>query len=121
MLSFGSKSNKKISWFARLTGAAPEILEKCSATCRNAFNYAGMTLLFTAIVSAAIIAFAVSTYSFKNMMMFPLIFLVWCVFVWSCVFFFSCFVQAILQQRLCFVFLVKCTMLMLYVPIIDST
>lgn len=76
------KSNKKISWFARLTGAAPEILEKCSATCQNAFSYAGMTLLFTAIVSAAVIAFAVSTYSFKNMMMYPVIFIVWAVFIY---------------------------------------
>lgn len=76
------KSTNRISWFARLTGAAPEILEKCSATCRNAFNYVGMTLLFTAIVSAAVIGFAVSTYSFKNILMFPLIFVAWCVFIY---------------------------------------
>src|SRR5438309_1557685 len=57
------KSPEKISWFARITGAAPEILDKCSSACRNAFGYAGMTLLFTALVSAAIIAFAVATYS----------------------------------------------------------
>lgn len=82
MKSTISKSNKNISWFARLTGAAPEILEKCSATCRNAFSYAGMTLVFTALVSGAVVAFAVSTYSFKNMMMFPLIFLVWCIFIY---------------------------------------
>lgn len=82
MKSTNLKSTKRISWFARLTGAAPEILEKCSATCRNAFSYAGMTLLFTAIVSAAIVAFAVSTYSFKNMMMYPVIFIVWSVFIY---------------------------------------
>lgn len=76
------KSNNRISWFARLTGAAPEILEKCSATCRNAFSYAGMTLLFTAIVSAAIIAFAVCTYSFKDMMMYPVIFVAWSLFIY---------------------------------------
>ncbi len=76
------KSSKRVSWFGRLTGAAPEILEKCSATCQNAFSYVGMTLLFTAIVSAAIIAFAVSTYSFKNMMMYPVIFIVWSVFIY---------------------------------------
>lgn len=76
------KTENRISSFARLTGAAPEILEKCSAPCRNAFSYVGMTLLFTAIVSAAVIGFAVSTYSFKNMMMFPLIFVVWCIFIY---------------------------------------
>lgn len=76
------KSENRVSWFARLTGAAPEILKQCSATCRNAFGYVGMTLLFTAIVSAGVIGFAVSTYSFKNMMMFPLIFVVWCVFIY---------------------------------------
>lgn len=82
MKSTALKNSKCISWFARLTGAAPEILEKCSTTCHNAFSYAGMTLLFTAIVSASIIAFAVSTYSFKNMMMYPVIFIVWSVFIY---------------------------------------
>lgn len=76
------KSPNSISWFAHFTGAAPEILKQCSATCRNAFNYVGMTLLFTAIVSAGVIGFAVSTYSFKNILMFPLIFVVWCVFIY---------------------------------------
>lgn len=82
MKSIIFKTESQISWFARLTGAAPEILEKCSAACRNAFSYVGMTLLFTAIVSAAVIGFAVSTYSFKNMLLFPLIFVVWCIFIY---------------------------------------
>ena len=76
------KSPNHISWFAHLTGASPEILEKCSATCRNAFNYAGMTLIFTPLVSAAIIAFAVATYSFKSMAMYPVVFIVWLVFIY---------------------------------------
>ena len=76
------KSIKRIAWFARTTGAVSEVLEQCSATCRNVFSYLGMTLIFTAIVSASIIAFAVSTYSFKNMMMYPVIFIIWAVFIY---------------------------------------
>lgn len=82
MKSTNSKLTKRISWFARLTGADPELLEKCSTTCRSAFSYAGMTLLFTAMVSAAIVAFAVSIYSFKNIMIYPVIFFVWSVFIY---------------------------------------
>jgi len=75
-------SKKFVSRFARLTGATTEILENCSASCRQIFDYLGMTLIFTALLSATLIAYSVSTYSFKNMAMFPVVFIAWAIFIY---------------------------------------
>jgi hypothetical protein len=72
----------RIPVFARLTGASTDILKKCSFSCRNAFNYAGMTIIFTAIVSSIVIAYAISTFSFKDLRIFFVIFPVWCLFIY---------------------------------------
>ncbi len=77
-----TSNSKNIGFFSRITGASSEILSKCSPGCQNAFSYVGMTIVFTAIVSAVVIAFGVSTYSFKSMAMFPVIFIVWILFIY---------------------------------------
>ena len=73
---------KRIPWLAKLTGVTLANLSKCSEACINAFSYLGLTLLFTPIVSAAMIGYAVSTYCFKSITMYPVIFLIWTAFIY---------------------------------------
>ncbi len=70
----------RISFFARITGATPEILERCSASCRRTFSLLGMAIIFTSVVGGLVVGYAVSVFTFKNMFMYPAIFLIWFIF-----------------------------------------
>ncbi len=80
MKSKATKPNTRISFFARITGAAPEILERCSASCRKTFSSLGVAIIFTSVVGGLVVGYAISVFTFKNMLLFPLVFFVWFVF-----------------------------------------